>query len=274
VPGPLRAGLLVRMGSADESLPISGIGHLLEHLALFDVGRPGDHSNGYVDQTLTHVHTSGDPDEVVAFLRATNLLAGWLHAAALTGRTMRDVLAWALDERKNEPIRLLGNHPGAAAGTAALLDALYRSPVETRSNLWATVLTAVAPLLSETAQRVFCPPPGTGFTPEEFLDHAGTLYLIVPDSQARELAPLISSFVDDLVRAATTRAATSPTGLWVPEMLQPSCDLRVFVDGPAESIMSSHCDIGVRSDVGKSSKIFMPVAGRPWVDETGGCVSR
>src|SRR5512142_46080 len=88
------------------------------------------------------------------------------------------VLAWALDERKNEPIRLLGTHPGAAAGTAALLDALYRSPVETRSNLWATVLTGVAPLLSETAQRVFCPPPGTGFTPEEFLDAGGTLYLI------------------------------------------------------------------------------------------------
>jgi type IV secretory pathway TraG/TraD family ATPase VirD4 len=143
---------------------------------------------------------------------ATNLLAGWLHAAALTGRTMSDVLDWALDERKNEPIRLLGTHPGAAAGTAALLDALYRSPVETRSNLWATVLTGVAPLLSETAQRVFCPPPGTGFTPEEFLHSHATLYLIVPDTQARELAPLISSFVDDLIRAATTRAATGPTG--------------------------------------------------------------
>ena len=143
---------------------------------------------------------------------ATNLLAGWLHAAALTGRTMTDVLDWALDERKNEPIRLLRAHPGAAPGTAALLDTLYRSPVETRSNLWATVLTGVAPLLSETARAAFCPRPGTGFTPEEFLQQSGTIYLIVPDTQAGNLAPLISSFVDDLITAATTRAATSPTG--------------------------------------------------------------
>lgn len=143
---------------------------------------------------------------------ATNLLAGWLHAAALTGRTMTDVLGWALDERQNEPIRLLRGHPGAASGTAALLDTLYRSPVETRSNLWATVLTGVAPLLSETARAVFCPRPGTGFTPEQFLRQSGTIYLIVPDTQAGNLAPLISSFVDDLVTAATTTAATSPTG--------------------------------------------------------------
>jgi type IV secretion system protein VirD4 len=143
---------------------------------------------------------------------ATNLLAGWLHAAALTNRTMTDVLDWALDERKNDPIRLLRAHPGAAPGTAALLDTLYRSPVETRSNLWATVLTGVAPLLSETARAAFCPRPGTGFTPEQFLHRRGTIYLIVPDTQAGNLAPLISSFVDDLVTAATTAAATSPTG--------------------------------------------------------------
>jgi type IV secretory pathway TraG/TraD family ATPase VirD4 len=143
---------------------------------------------------------------------ATNLLAGWLHAAALTNKTMTQVLDWALDERNNEPIRLLRAHPDAAPGTAALLDTLYRSPTETRSNLWATVLTGLAPLLSQAARTAFCPHPGTGFTPDHFLDHTGTVYLIVPDTQTGNLAPLISCFVDDLLTAATTRAATSPTG--------------------------------------------------------------
>jgi len=143
---------------------------------------------------------------------ATNLLAGWLHAAALTDRTMSDVLTWALDERNDEAIRLLRDHPRAATGTAAMLDALYRSPVETRSNLFATVLTGIAPLLSETARAVFCPPASHSFTVEEFLDTGGTIYLIVPDTHASELAALIASFVDDLIRAATARAATSPTG--------------------------------------------------------------
>ena len=70
VPGPLRAGLSVRVGAADESYLTSGITHLLEHLALFGIGRPGDHSNGYVDQTRMVFHTEGDDQEVRGFLDA------------------------------------------------------------------------------------------------------------------------------------------------------------------------------------------------------------
>ena len=54
---------------------------------------------------------------------ATNLLAGWLHAAALTNRTMADVLDWALDERKNDPIRLLRDLDVPLADIAQVLDA-------------------------------------------------------------------------------------------------------------------------------------------------------
>jgi type IV secretion system protein VirD4 len=149
---------------------------------------------------------------------ATNLLAAWLHAAALTGHTMTDVLAWALNDHDDTPIRLLDGAPRAATGVAGMLDSLYRSPAETRANLFATVLTGIAPLLSETAAATFSPPPTTspalpgGFAPRKFLDTGGTVYLIVPDTHAAELAPLIASFVDDLLREATTRAATSPSG--------------------------------------------------------------
>jgi type IV secretory pathway TraG/TraD family ATPase VirD4 len=149
---------------------------------------------------------------------ATNLLAAWLHAAALTGHTMTDVLAWALNDHDDTPIRLLDGAPRAATGVAGMLDSLYRSPAETRANLFATVLTGIAPLLSETAAATFSPPPTTSpaapgsFAPRKFLDTGGTVYLIVPDTHAAELAPLIASFVDDLLREATTRAATSPSG--------------------------------------------------------------
>jgi type IV secretion system protein VirD4 len=144
---------------------------------------------------------------------ATNLLAAWLHAAALTGRTMTDVLAWALNDHDDTPIRLLDGAPGAAAGVTGMLDSLYRSPAETRANLFATVLTGIAPLLSETAAATFSPPATADtFTPQGFLGAAGTIYLIVPDTHAAELAPLIASFVDDLLREATTRAAASPSG--------------------------------------------------------------
>lgn len=73
--GPLTAGLLVRVGHADETLPRRGITHLLEHLALFGVGRPGEHSNGNVDATSLLLHTTGTADEVVEFLaRVTDQL--------------------------------------------------------------------------------------------------------------------------------------------------------------------------------------------------------
>ncbi|NLT55815.1 MAG: type IV secretory system conjugative DNA transfer family protein [Actinomycetales bacterium] len=142
---------------------------------------------------------------------ATNLLAGWMHAAALTGRTMREVLTWALDEHDTTCVDLLRRHSGAAPGVAGMLDALYRSPAETRSNLFATVLTGLAPLLSPVAHTAFCPT-GPGFDPAEFLRGAGSVYLIVPETHTAELAPMVSVFVDEIVRTATAFAATAPTG--------------------------------------------------------------
>ena len=70
VPGPLRAALLLRVGTSDETLLTHGITHLLEHLALFGVGRPGDHSNGTVDATHTLFHVVGDAESVTEFLGA------------------------------------------------------------------------------------------------------------------------------------------------------------------------------------------------------------
>ncbi|WP_424534425.1 type IV secretory system conjugative DNA transfer family protein [Sphaerisporangium viridialbum] len=145
-------------------------------------------------------------------MTATNLLAGWLHAAALSGGSMDDVLRWALDERLDQPVKILRDHPGAAPGTAAMLDAAYRSPEGTRSNLWTTVQTAVAPLLAPTARATFTPAAGEGIDLEAFLKACGTIYLLVSEKQATDLAPLISAFVDELTETAKKLADASPGG--------------------------------------------------------------
>ncbi len=145
-------------------------------------------------------------------LSATNLLAGWLHTAALTGRSMDDVLTWALDEHLDEPVRLLREAPGAAMGVAAMMHNIYRAPMETRSNMWSTVLTAAAPLLSTTARSVFSPPAGASFNIENFLNQQGTIYLNVPQHEAAGLAPLISAFVDEITQTAAALAARNPSG--------------------------------------------------------------
>ncbi|HEU5424144.1 MAG TPA: TraM recognition domain-containing protein, partial [Nitrolancea sp.] len=143
---------------------------------------------------------------------ATNLLTLWMHAAALTDRSMRDVLSWSLNERDDTPVKLLRDHPGAEPGSAQLLDGLYRTPPETRSGLWTTVQTALAPLLSPTAQATFCPDPGDGFDLEDFLRSRGTVYLLVAEKQATALAPLIAAFVDELIETAKRLADALPGG--------------------------------------------------------------
>ena len=153
-------------------------------------------------------------------LNATNLLAGWLHAAALSGGSAADVLRWAFDERIDHPIRILASHPDAADGSAAMLDSLYRLPADTtRSSLWATAQTAVAPLLAPAARAVFTPPPGTATDLAAFIRGGGTCYLMADERRASALAPLISAFADDFTETAKTIADASPGGRLDPPLL-------------------------------------------------------
>jgi zinc protease len=67
--GPCVGALLVRSGKADETLRIGGINHLVEHLALFPIGRPAYNYNGLVEDALTIFYAEGTPEEVAGFLR-------------------------------------------------------------------------------------------------------------------------------------------------------------------------------------------------------------
>lgn len=68
--GPYRAGLVFRVGRADESFARSGITHLLEHLTLFPLGIAEHNYNGCTGPVTTTFTASGTEDEVVTFLGA------------------------------------------------------------------------------------------------------------------------------------------------------------------------------------------------------------
>ena len=163
-------------------------------------------------------------------LNATNLLAGWLHAAALSNGSASDVLGWAFDERRDDPIRILASHPQAASGTAAMLDALYRLPADTtRASLWTTAQTAMAPLLSPAARAVFTPAEGAGTDLTAFLRAGGTCYLMADERRAASLAPVISAFADDYIETCKRLADPMPGG-----RLDPPCGL--FLDEVANIV--------------------------------------
>jgi zinc protease len=68
--GELQAGLVFRVGRADETLARGGISHLVEHLALHQVGQTDYHFNGATGATATTFFTEGDPDDVAHFFTA------------------------------------------------------------------------------------------------------------------------------------------------------------------------------------------------------------
>lgn len=69
-PPPFTAALVFRVGRSDESLPTAGLTHLVEHLALFPIGRTAFFSNGMVDDSWTSFFASGTRDEALGFLRS------------------------------------------------------------------------------------------------------------------------------------------------------------------------------------------------------------
>ena len=67
-PGPLTAGLLFRVGRADETVATSGITHLVEHLALHDRDVGALDHNGLTNDTYTAFQVTGSERSVVAYL--------------------------------------------------------------------------------------------------------------------------------------------------------------------------------------------------------------
>ena len=108
VPGPLRAGLLFRVGEADERLIEHGVTHLAEHAAIRAAGR--EHGlGGTVGLLETHFDLWGGEDRVIAGFTA---LCGALSALPRAG----------LDVER----RVLAAEAAAAGGSAELLLLLER----------------------------------------------------------------------------------------------------------------------------------------------------
>lgn len=67
-PEPITGTLLFRAGRADETLRTAGISHLVEHLALREIGRRPYQWNGRVNDATTAFFATGTRDEVLGYL--------------------------------------------------------------------------------------------------------------------------------------------------------------------------------------------------------------
>jgi type IV secretory pathway TraG/TraD family ATPase VirD4 len=155
--------------------------------------------------------TSSNP-----FFRAAAaiIIARLLHAAALSGSTMVDVVSWALDlERSTTARDILSHHPDAEMFWAQTLRTASEGADETLSSVRMTLGQKVEPILNRTVMRQMLPTEGVAvFDPARFVASTDTLVLITDDQAQTNVAPLTTMLLNEVLDAAKAHAARSMTG--------------------------------------------------------------
>jgi predicted Zn-dependent peptidase len=152
--GRLTAGLLFRVGRADETLATSGITHLVEHLALHRHGLSDLHYNGATANTYTHFHVTGTPADVVEYLNGVCAALRDLPMDRL--ETEKEILRTEADGRHHGPGRApalwrYGSRSYGLAGYAeAGLHRLTADDVRTWARTRFTTENAVLWLTADT----------------------------------------------------------------------------------------------------------------------------
>jgi type IV secretion system protein VirD4 len=140
-------------------------------------------------------------------MSATNLLAAWLHAAALGGLTMAEVLRWAFNDNLTDSVRILRQH--ADRGAAKQVVDMLSRPADQGQPLGHCADRPCAAADRRRAQHLQPRPrqePGDRAVPRLRWHH---LPAQLGDLAGR-LAPLIAAFVDEVILTARRLAARQP----------------------------------------------------------------
>ncbi len=123
----------------------------------FDGLRTLKHARKLAEHFIDDNRAGGSGQNEDPFFAPTgkNLLSWSMLAAAVSGRTMRDVMDW-LDYYKDDAIDILKAHGHARAGRA--LAAVLDLPAETRGGVFGEAQTALASVQDEDTLRWITPP--------------------------------------------------------------------------------------------------------------------
>ncbi|WP_166659134.1 type IV secretory system conjugative DNA transfer family protein [Labedaea rhizosphaerae] len=169
---------------------------------------------------MTREQDSGHSNDNDRFFRtsATQVLAAWLHAAALGNDTIDAIVRWLRTSDDPRPTRILEDHPDADPVAALNI----RKHLDTRaqgttSGVERYLLIAMNALASDDA-RALCGAPGKQATAEpvidldlpQFIRDGGTLYLLADPNRIERVRPLLAMFAAEVFLAAEHVALSTP----------------------------------------------------------------
>jgi type IV secretory pathway TraG/TraD family ATPase VirD4 len=130
-----------------------------------------------------------------------------LHAAAISGQGMREVLAWTLRHDLHTPMALLVNGGDEATVAIDVLAGIAATEDREKSGIFSTTAGTLAAYRSGRALGLT---DEADFDPAGFVSGGDTIYVCAPARYQALAAPIVVAFLEQL-RAATYRASADGT---------------------------------------------------------------
>lgn len=173
--------------------------------------------------TIKAAMAGGHGDDAARFYasEAAKVLQSYFHAAALTGRTLDDVLQWiANPHAATTPGEILREHPRAARFWHGLLHGALHGDERTAGNTVTTVQQAMS-LFFQADIRSRCVP-GVGRRATDvarLIEQNGTIYLLGREDPYASASPLMTAVAEHVLDTALRLANASPYGRLCPPMV-------------------------------------------------------
>lgn len=165
--------------------------------------------------------THGDDAAVFYAAQCANVLQCYLHAAALTGRTLDEILAWVANPGTAAVATdILTRHPYAAPHWAEILEKALNGDPRTAANTTATVHQAMD-IFFQPSIRARCVPTASNPATDlrALITEGGTVYLLGRDDPYLSAAPMMTAVAEDILDTVLSVAYTAPHGRLTPPWL-------------------------------------------------------
>jgi type IV secretion system protein VirD4 len=152
---------------------------------------------------------------------AAKVIQAFFHAAALTGRSLDDVLRWVANPASaGEPTEILLQHPHAAPYWLGLLHGALHGDDRTAGNTTTTVQQAMSLFFQEQI-RCRCLPSASRPASDlvNVIRGGGTIYLLGREDPYASASPLMTAVAEHVLDTALGLANTSPWGRLCPPLL-------------------------------------------------------